>query len=174
MKTHYRNTRTLLETVYEKSYQKMLFYTQSILNDDFLAEDIIQDTFVHIYLQDNLFLSEKVLRDYMYRCLRNQCIDLLRRKQIWRTYEETYSEEHYSKPVYIEQENSYDELLSLVELRIDNLPPKCRLIFSMKFREGQTNPEISKKLNLSIKTVENQLYIARTALKSYLGSYLCS
>jgi RNA polymerase sigma-70 factor (ECF subfamily) len=152
----------------------MLFYTQSILNDDFLAEDIIQDTFVHIYLQDNLFLSEKVLRDYMYRCLRNQCIDLLRRKQIWRTYEETYSEEHYSKPVYIEQENSYDELLSLVELRIDNLPPKCRLIFSMKFREGQTNPEISKKLNLSIKTVENQLYIARTALKSYLGSYLCS
>jgi len=174
MKTQHQSTRTLLETVYEKNYQEMLFYVQRILNGDFLAEDIIQDTFIHIYIQDNLFLSEKALCDYMYRCLYNRCIDLFRRKQMWHAYEDICREEYFSKPVYIEQENNYNELLSLVEYRIDNLPPKCKLIFSLKFREGQTNPEISKKLNLSIRTVESQLFIARTALKSYLSSYLCS
>ena len=173
MKAHDKRTHTLLETVYETNYQEMLFYVRKILVGDSFAEDIIQDTFINIYIQNAVFLSEKALRDYMYRCLRNRCIDLLRRKQVLNTYEEIYREEYFSRQVYIEHESNYNELLSLVERRIDNLPKKCRLIFSMKFREGHSNPEISKELNLSIKTVENQLFIARVILKEYLASYLC-
>lgn len=174
MKTHCQDRTALLEAVYRENYREMLFYVQRILNDDFLVEDIIQDTFTHLYLQETLFLSEKVLRDYVYGCLRNRCIDLLRRKRLWRVYEEMFRDEYFSKPMNIEQESSYSELLSLVEHQINKLPPKCKLIFSLKFREGQTNPEISKQLNLSIKTVENQLFIARKSLKSYLYPYLCS
>ena len=36
------------------------------------------------------------------------------------------------------------------------------------------DPEISEKLGLSIRTVENQIYIARNVLREYVDSYLCS
>lgn len=66
------------------------------------------------------------------------------------------------------------EFFVIVENRIKGLPPKCKQIFVMKYKNEYSNPEISEKLGLSIRTVENQIYIARNVLREYVDSYLCS
>lgn len=66
------------------------------------------------------------------------------------------------------------ELFWTVENKISSLPPKCKQIFVLKYRNERSNPEISQLLGLSVRTVENQVYIARNILREYLKTYLCS
>ena len=54
----------------------------------------------------------------------------------------------------------------------EKLPDKCRSIFILSRLEGKTNPEIAEMLDLSIRTVENQIYRALKVLKKNLDNYL--
>ncbi len=54
----------------------------------------------------------------------------------------------------------------------DKLPDKCRNIFILSRIEGKTNPEIAELLDLSVRTVENQIYRALKVLKKNLKNYM--
>jgi RNA polymerase sigma-70 factor (ECF subfamily) len=68
-----------------------------------------------------------------------------------------------------------DEILENKELGIvinkalDNLPERCRIIFSMKKQAGLSNKEIATKLKISAKTVENQMTIAFKKLIQFIS-----
>ena len=53
-----------------------------------------------------------------------------------------------------------------------NFLKRCRIIFILSRIEGLSNQEISIKLGLSIRTVENQIYRALKILKKYMQKYL--
>jgi RNA polymerase sigma-70 factor (ECF subfamily) len=52
------------------------------------------------------------------------------------------------------------EMQRRVMAAIENLPPKCRLIFKLIREDGLKYKEVAELLNLSLKTVENQMTIA--------------
>ncbi len=54
----------------------------------------------------------------------------------------------------------------------EKLPDKCRNIFILSRIEGKSNPEIAELLDLSIRTVENQIYRTLKILKKNLTNYL--
>ena len=54
----------------------------------------------------------------------------------------------------------------------NRLPEKCRNIFFLSRIEGRSNPEIAHILDLSIRTVENQIYRAIKILRKNLINYL--
>lgn len=175
LNNHCSNRENLsLEALYSKYYQRIVVFVSKTLNSNLFAEDIVQDVFITLYKQEMRFLSEPAFVNYIYRSAYNKCIDTLRRKQMMQRYEDVYMDEYKPKAMATNNEFLYKELSEIVENRIDKLPPKCKLIFSMKYRKEQTNPEISEKLGLSLKTVENQVFIARTALRNHLRPYLCS
>ncbi|HEY8969681.1 MAG TPA: sigma-70 family RNA polymerase sigma factor, partial [Puia sp.] len=47
-----------------------------------------------------------------------------------------------------------------IQKAIDQLPPKCKMIFKLAKEDGLKYKEVAEVLNISIKTVENQLAIA--------------
>ena len=53
-----------------------------------------------------------------------------------------------------------------------NLPEKCREIFILSRVNGLPNQDIAELLNISRRTVENQLYRALKILRSKLSNYL--
>jgi len=175
MKTQQENNcmeNNRFEDIYSLYYERMVAYATKILGSDFFAEDIIQDVFMGIYQQNLQFIAQQALQTYLFRSVYNKCIDFIRRKELNQKYQDAYVEEYQigvvANPI------DYKELSIIVEKRIDRLPRKCKQIFNMKYRQEKSNPEISQTLGLSIKTVENQVFIARNVLRSYLHSYLCS
>ncbi|MFW9614709.1 MAG: sigma-70 family RNA polymerase sigma factor, partial [Macellibacteroides fermentans] len=55
---------------------------------------------------------------------------------------------------------------------VEQLPEQCRNIFKLSRESGLKNQEIADKLNLSVRTVETQLYRALKNIKNHLYEYL--
>lgn len=164
-----------LDEIYERYHVAFVRYANKISSDVLFVEDIVQDVFLTLLQQTNYFVSEVVALKYIYRAIYNRCIDLIRHKQTMQCYEEICRIEALAASNIGELNNLLtEELFMIVEKRIKNLPPKCKRIFMLKYRNEYSNPEISAQLGLSIRTVENQMYIARNVLRRQVDIYLHS
>ncbi|MCD8260307.1 MAG: RNA polymerase sigma-70 factor [Bacteroides sp.] len=162
------------EKIYRQYYPNFVSFACYLTGSNLHGEDIVQDVFEILCKQSSVFVSEQALLKYIYRAIYNRGIDLIRHRQICSRYEENILEEEKRKNILPIYDILYKELRTMVKKRIEALPPRCREIFIRKYREEQSNPEISESLGLSVKTVENQVFIARVALRKYLDTYLCS
>lgn len=52
---------------------------------------------------------------------------------------------------------------------VDALAPRCREIFLLSKRDGLSHAQIAEKLNISVKTIENQITKANKALRGSLA-----
>lgn len=165
---------TMLESVYKQHYERLILYAERVLSNNFYVHDVVHDVFLNMHQQQNLFVSQHVMSNYIYRAVYNRCIDILRKAQTMQKYEEIYVDENRGKRESLFHDILYQELSDLIDYKIEKLPSRCKLIFKLKFCMEFTNPEISKNLGISVKTVENQVFNARNVLKDYLKEYRCS
>ena len=81
------------------------------------------------------------------------------------TYFENFEESQNETVLNIE----YNNLLELANKAIDKLPEKRKIIFMLSRHKGLSNAEIANRLQISIKTVENQMTQALKFLREHLG-----
>ena len=74
----------------------------------------------------------------------------------------------YNNQSTSQQKLEADDLQNLINDSIDLLPEKCRLVFTLSRFEEMTYQEIANELNISIKTVENQISKALKFLRKAL------
>lgn len=67
---------------------------------------------------------------------------------------------------------SEQDIEKIISEVINSLPEKCREIFIKSKIEGKKQKDIAVEMNISLKTVENQMNIAYKKLKSELKDYL--
>ncbi len=97
----------------------------------------------------------------MYRAVRNACLSHLRNKKEF--LDETYLPEVSEEDIDTSQRDAR------IWNAIDSLPEKCREIFLMSKRDGLSNEEIAEELDISIKTVKNQMTKAFSRLRGALS-----
>ncbi|MBZ0245579.1 MAG: sigma-70 family RNA polymerase sigma factor, partial [Cyclobacteriaceae bacterium] len=71
-----------------------------------------------------------------------------------------------------ESDMEVKELEREIELAINTLPEKCRMVFEMSRFEGLKYAEIAVKMNISVKTVEAQMSKALAVMKKQLANFL--
>ncbi len=139
---------------YKTMYPELLVYTSRMLGEDyaFLAEDCVQDAVFKAYQQVHSFTTSLQWKVFLYTCIRNEAISILRKAQSQRNYlgQVKDYEEDFSLQ-FIEQET-----LTLLYAAIDALPEKYRALFSMSFEQGMKNSEIAEQLQIAEITVKKQ------------------
>ena len=107
---------------------------------------------------------------YMIRAIRNASLNRLKHAEVKQNYaNENVNEQLSVNPVASVVVN---ELQKQIANAIDALPQQCRIIFSMSRFEELTYAEIAAKLNLSVKTVENQMGKALRLMRERLKDFL--
>jgi RNA polymerase sigma-70 factor (ECF subfamily) len=81
-------------------------------------------------------------------------------------------EDLVSNNLNIFQSLAEKDLQEEIEQAIDGLPDRCRLVFILSRFEEMTYQQIADSLDISIKTVENQISKALKTLKTALAAYL--
>ena len=160
--------------LFEK-YQPVLFrFVLHSLHEADDAHDVVQETFVRIWDRRASLKPELPLLALLFRMSRNLVRDRAKHQAVRKRLEpDVPSSMHPSA------ENPEETLHgSVLEERINTivrtkLPAKCREVFLLSRVEGMSNAEISERLGITVKTVENQitrgLKILRRELRGYVG-----
>src|SRR5680860_1043579 len=152
----------------ESYHHKLCVYASNLIHDDSAAEDIVQNVFVTIWKKRQILKDNFSIKNFLYRSVHNEFIDQYRKNRSVLTLQKKYIDALES---IIEENQDFhlQKMMESVEDAIKKLPPKCKMIFVLSKKEGLTNLEISEHLNISIKTVENQITKAFNDLRGKLG-----
>ena len=102
------------------------------------------------------------LKLYLRKAAYNKSINKLKTK----VYFNEVDDDNLSNDAFDQHSNIViEELEKKIQLAIDDLPMKCRTIFILSRFHDKTYKEISEDLNISIKTVENQISKALKILR---------
>lgn len=134
------------------------------------ARDVVQDVFVKFWNDREKLDVLFSIRSYLFVSVKNKYLDLLRKKNRNIKIQEITDQHDITDESF--ESFVLSELESLFNNSLNKLPERCREIFEMSRLHGLKNREIATKLNLSEKTVENQVTKALHILKEELKDYL--
>ena len=160
-------TETDLREFYNQHYRDAVRQALRILNDLQEAEDVVQECIVKLWEKRTTLKDNTSILPFFKTMVRNRSIDALRRRIPIDDNAEA-DEAEVTMPDTLE----FDELSKAIHAIIDNLPEKCRQVFVLSRFESMSYKEISTHLNISPKTVENQISKALKSLRQNLPDHL--
>jgi len=157
--------------VFKKYYVPLYQFAGRFVKDVQIAEDIIQNVFVSLWIEREKRDIKTSLKSYLYQMVRNQSLNHLKRAQ--RTIALEDSEADRNKTSYSPEDNAADkEFHMAVRRAIDRLPPRCRQVYLMKRYENLKYTEIAQILDISVNTVKTQMKRALKSLLKQLDPFL--
>lgn len=142
-------------------YRQLFHGAVTITRSHAAAEEIVNDVFVKIWLGRAQLTDVDNLPAYLFTVTRNLCLDYLRKisgKQFYNI--DTAELPQMMVAPAADESMISNELIKKINEEINNLPPKCRLIFKLVKVDELKYKEVAALLDISIKTVEAQMSIA--------------
>ena len=140
-----------------------------ILSDENLSEDIAQEVFYELWKKRHRINIQTSLKAYLKRAAVNKSLNYIRDQKI--KFEEVSKAPVLSTKSHNAQLEA-KELQEQINLAVNALPERCRIIFSLSRFEEMSYQEIANTLQISTKTVENQISKALKILRQAIGPYL--
>lgn len=162
------NSEKAFRCLFDKYHQDIYRFSKSILKIDALAQEIVQEVFLKVWLNASDLNPDLDFKSYIFTIARNLSLNALRASvNNRRLTEEIFY--HNAGTASAADEILVDEELENIRIKaIESLPAKRKEIFLLSRHEGKTYNEISDELGISISTVKVQMSKALETLKKYI------
>ncbi len=152
-------------------YQKTVYrIVRRIMHDHDITNDIVQDLFIKLYDSLDKFRGESKLSTYIYRMAYNSSMNSL--KKISKSNERSFRMDDISNKL-IDENSDFSELYDdesnekdLTKI-FDNLPPKQKIVFMMRYYDNLSYEEISQITGTSIGGLKANYFHAIKNLQSH-------
>ncbi len=161
---------TAFEELFHFYFPGLVSFAGSIVKDRHVAQEVVEDVFVKLWDNRNLLTTIKNFSYYIYTATKYASLDAIKNKKIMRF--EDIGDELLLTHSDAEANMISNENLDKITTAINQLPPKCRLIFRLVKEDGMKYDEVAQLLGISSKTVENQMTIALRKIVSMLKTLL--
>jgi len=155
------------EKFFKMFYAPLCGFALGFLGDRDEAEELVQDTFVKLWEKRDEISIETSLKSYLYSSVRNACFNYLKHLKVRQAH--AAEEKHFGEPT---EEITANEVSTNIDLALSKLPEKCREVFELSRFKGMKYQEIAEYLNISVKTVENQMGKALKVMRVELAEFL--
>jgi RNA polymerase sigma-70 factor, ECF subfamily len=163
---------TAFEMLFKNYYQPLCNYAYTFTQDKDEAEEVVQSTFMSFWEKRESLQIQTTVRPYLYAMVRNSCLNLLKHEKI----KQKHAGEALALTDPTHESVAHDVYGSELEVQIhkalEKLPEQCRLVFKLSRFEELKYAEIAEQLDISIKTVENQMGKALKIMREQLKDYL--
>lgn len=167
--------RQAFNALFEMYWAKLVSYSALIAGEQ-TSKDVVHDVFVKIWIGRDSIQECESLRPYLMRAVYNASLNVLRNRAKFISIESGQSsmidfltageygpdESEIIKKLYTSERNVE------IEKAVSELPPRCQEIFRMAFSEGKSHKEIAAQLDISVSTVDNQIFKALKKLRESL------
>lgn len=162
-----------LKELFARDYQALVRILYSSCRQEDLAQDLAQESFLKVWQKRDLLKDDQAFFPYLVQIGKNLLKDHYKYLQVREKHKEhvqAINQPTRHNPHEIMRERQLqDRIAQSVK---DDLPTKCREIFEMSRFQSLNNQAIAEQLNITKKTVENQLYKALQILKKKCHEFL--
>lgn len=153
------------------AYKKIFFcfflplksFSFSILKTKEVAEEVVSDVLIEVWAKRKQLHEIEDLKMYLYISVRNTSLRRLQQTQKTNMLSLDDVEVEFACADPDAETNLItNELSQKIDQAIESLPPQCKIIFKLAKQDNLRYKEIAQLLNISVKTIDNQL---STALK---------
>lgn len=150
--------------LYQEYSPRIHRFAISYLKSESDAEELVQEVFMRLWEKRMNLQESGNIRAYIFKIAANCIYDLIRKKNVQQAFFDFISDKSLSSD-NTWQEVVFQDMHNQINSLIKQLTPQQQRIFQLSKFEGLSNDEIAKKLQLSKRTIENQLYRAVAFLK---------
>lgn len=162
-----RGNKNAFRELFERYSGQIYHFALKYFRNQQEAEEVVQDVFLKIWEKRDGLDRSKSIKSFVFTVAVNTIYDSVRRRNIENSYKDFAKNNFDFQSETTWHEVIYNEMLAKVEDVIHCLPNQQRRIFKLSRQKGLSNEEISIRLNISKRTVENQLYRALVFLKKH-------
>lgn len=143
-------------------YPGLYQFASSIVKCKEVAEEIVNDLFVTLWTKRESLTSILNFKVYVYIAVKNRCFNHISRERSLESIDlfeqlEVDCTERVHTP---EDMMLASELQHRINKLVQELPPRCLIVYKLVKEEGFKYKEVAEILNISIRTVENQIAAA--------------
>ncbi len=167
-----KGNKQAFDTLFRKYYTQLVRFSIGYLHNGVIAEEMVQDVFIKVWENAARIDIDTSLLAYLYRSVRNQSLNYIKHLEIKKKYEKEQLEVAPLSDESAAGNVNLSYFKKALAIAVSNLPEKCRQIFEMAKFEGLSYDEIAEYLQVSGKTVENQMGIALKKLRESLSPHV--
>ena len=166
-----------VEQLFKQHYAFVCNVINRYVHDRSKTEDIAQEIFAELWTKRDQLVIHTSVTAYLRRMAVTRTLNYLRdtKKHTWQELETTIDLEANQpmlQPTVI-QDMEEAELKQRLDQAIQSLPEKCRIVFMLNRMDEMSYAEVADHLQISVKTVENQigkaLKLLRLAVSQHRG-----
>ncbi|WP_295731305.1 RNA polymerase sigma-70 factor [uncultured Muribaculum sp.] len=164
----------LFEAFYTANFPRVKNFAKLLTKSEQDAEDISQSIFMKLWIRPELWQDPEAMTGYLYTMTRNEIFKLFKHQKVEREFEEKVmsskligelSEEGCAFPL---EDIYYKEKLMLLNMALSRIPERRRRVFEMSRFDGLSNKEIADRMQMPLRTVEDNIYRTLAELRKLL------
>ena len=152
--------------LFDLYFKKIVGISIQYFNDYDTAIDVAQDTMIKMFHNLENFKKEQNFLTWLRRIAINTCIDRIRTSKKFKDSLDIDEVELSNNDFNSVHELQYKDLLNLLH----QLPPACKVIFTLFAVDGYKHTEIAEMLNINEGTSKSQVTRARKLLQQLLSN----
>jgi RNA polymerase sigma-70 factor (ECF subfamily) len=161
------------EQLFKEHHPHCLAFAIHYTGDPHDAEEVVQLVFSQLWEKRGSIVITGSPRSYLFTAIRNTAISQWRKQSVRSEKENSFGQ---LQEVEVQFSLQAKELEKRLEQALKKLPERCREVFLLSRRQQLKYAEIAAVMDISVKTVENQmgkaLKILHTELREYLHLFL--
>jgi RNA polymerase sigma-70 factor (family 1) len=154
--------------IYEKHWEGLYLAAYNRLGSSYIAEELVQDLFTDLWAKRSSIHIKSSLGAYLAGALKHRILDHMRHEKVREKYVRHLSQYFVCEQNEVLEWVYTNDLQEQLQLAENQLPPRCYTIFQLSRKHHFSNREIADHLNISPKTVENQITKALRVLRTHL------
>ncbi|MDE6443192.1 MAG: sigma-70 family RNA polymerase sigma factor [Muribaculaceae bacterium] len=137
-------TKGMIERLFKEHYSHLYSLAYTMLKDEEEAHDVVHEVFSNIL---HTGLHEEYGKGFLIRCVRNQCINLIRRMPRKESIGRRLVIEGYGE---LTEDEDFEEMLAAIhKMIVYELPEQSSRIMTLRYEEGLSYQTIADRLGIS-------------------------
>lgn len=133
------------------------------------AQELVHEVFIKVWENREVLDETRSFNSYLFTISKNTILNYFRKRANEQSYIDYIKQNTHLSYNKTEEDLEYEELLKKANIIIEQLPHRQKEIYRLSREKGFSNEEIALELNISKKTVENQVTLAMKFLREQLG-----
>lgn len=156
------------EKLFRSFFPPLMVFAKKILVDEDDAREVVQQVFISVWEKRQEIDLSTSLKTYLFTAVHNRSLNVIRDRKKFSSVDVPDVAGEWDVSSVIESMELEERIMEVVR----SLPEKCREVFEMNRFDGLKYSEIAVRLNISVKTVENQMSKALKILREKLSKFM--